>query len=128
MKTMLKCMIMMVLAMSFALTTSAQEALASNGNGNPTVETKPATQKEVTLQLKNTAEKRVSVFVGPREEYNNPKITGLGGLSTNTFYVKEGDVVCIMDENNKSKACTIVKPNITLIQINKSASGFIAQQ
>lgn len=122
---MLKCIMMVAVLCTFAIGAQAQTALASNGNGTPTVETK--TPKEVTLQVKNTAEKRVSVFVGPREEYNNPKITGLGGLSTNTFYVKEGDVVCIMDENNKSKACTIVKPNVTLIQINKSANGFITQ-
>lgn len=125
MKTMLKYMMMAALLCTLTISAQAQTALASNGNSTPTVETKAS--KEVTLEVKNTAEKRVSVFVGPREEYNNPKITGLGGLSSNTFYVKEGDVVCIMDENNKSKACTIVKPNITLIQINKSANGFITQ-
>lgn len=78
--------------------------------------------KEVTIVLKNTAEKSVAVFAGPKEEIRNPKITPVGGLSSNKLYIRENDVVCIMTPENTPKACAIAKPGITSIDINSSAT------
>ncbi len=78
--------------------------------------------KEVTIVLKNSAEKSVAVFAGPKEEIRNPKITPVGGLSSNKLYIRENDVVCIMTAENTPKACAIAKPGITSIEINSSAT------
>lgn len=77
---------------------------------------------EVTIAIKNGSENKIYVFAGPKEEIRNPRISTYGGLSTNKVYVKEGDVICIMSEDNKPKSCAVVKPGMSAIEVNTSAT------
>ena len=39
--------------------------------------------------------------------------------------LREGDVVCIMNDPKTIQACAIAKPGVTKVEINKSGNGFI---
>lgn len=86
----------------------------------PTVSTPSST---ITIMLKNEAEKSVPVFAGPKEEIRDPKIKVVGGLSKNTLYLKANDAVCLMTDDKRPVACTIIKPGVTVVEINVSANG-----
>lgn len=77
----------------------------------------------ITITLKNEAEKSVPVFAGPKEEIRDPKIKVVGGLSKNTLYLKPNDAVCLMTDDKRPVACTIIKPGVTVVEINVSANG-----
>lgn len=79
--------------------------------------------KEVVISLKNTAEKPVVIFAGPKENIREPKINTYGGLSLNKLYLHENEVVCLMTNERKPMACTMVKPGITNVEINVSGNG-----
>ena len=89
----------------------------------------PVSNKQITITLKNLAEKSVVVFAGPKVEIKNPKprLKTLGGLSKNTVYVKVSDVVCLMNVQDKPTACTDIKLTTTLVEINASANGITAK-
>ncbi len=91
----------------------------------PATPAAPATQvgKEVTINLKNTAEKPVVIFAGPKENIREPKVNTYGGLSLNKLYLHENEVVCLMTQEMKPMACTMVKPGVTAVEINNSANG-----
>ncbi len=108
----------------FAVSANAQEVAS---NDEPATTAKPdapvQANKEVTITIKNTCEKGVAVFAGPKEEIREPKLNTYGGLSTNKVYIKENDVVCLMTNEKKPIACTIVKPGMTTVEVNTSATG-----
>ena len=79
--------------------------------------------KEVTISLKNTAEKPIVIFAGPKENIREPKINTYGGLSMNKLYLHENEVVCLMTNEKKPMACTMIKPGITSVEINTSANS-----
>lgn len=83
----------------------------------------PPVGKEVTITVKNTCEKGVAVFAGPREQIREPKLSTYGGLSTNKVYIHENDVVCLMTDEKKPIACTVIKPGMTTVEVNTSATG-----
>ncbi len=89
----------------------------------------PVSNKQITVTVKNLAEKSVVVFAGPKVEIKNPKprLKTLGGLSKNTVYVKVSDVVCLMNVQDKPTACTDIKLTTTLVEINASANGITAK-
>ena len=106
------------------------QSIADASMGNPSVlaEAKaPATiqVKELTLALRNNCERHVTIFAGSKKEVFDGKGQSLGGLSNNTLYVMEGDVVCIMNDPKTIQACSIVKSGISKVEINKSGNGFI---
>lgn len=92
----------------------AQNTLASNDA--------PANQEKV-VTVKNSSEKSIAVFAGPREGIRDPKLKTFGGLSSNTVYVVPNDVVCLMSPDKKPIACAIVKNETTVVEINTSATA-----
>ena len=82
-----------------------------------------ANAKPVVITLHNAAEKSVAVFAGPKEELKEPKLNVVGGLSRNTLYLKENDAVCLMSVDKRPVACTIIKPGITVVEVNVSANA-----
>ncbi len=79
--------------------------------------------KEVIINIKNSAEKPVVVFAGSKESIRDPKVSVFGGLSYNKLYLHENDVVCLMTNDKKPMACTMIKPGITSVEVNPSANG-----
>jgi len=54
----------------------------------------------------------VSVFAGSKENLKKPTVKIVGGLSKNTLYLKQYDVVCIMSNDKKPIACTELSPEL----------------
>jgi hypothetical protein len=127
MKCFPKCM--MVAATLLAGTAMyAQTAEANLENPALLAESKAPAEiqaKEITLILKNDCTSHITVFAGSKKEVFDGKSQPIGGLSTNTLYIKEGDVVCIMNDPKTIQACAIARPGVTKVEINKSGNGFI---
>ena len=107
------------------------QGVASGSNDVPKLNagfaTKPSVTesplgKSVTITIKNTAEKPVYVFAGPKEEIRNPQIQTLGGISFNKLYLKENEVVCLISTEKKPIACTVIKPGVTSVEVNSSGT------
>lgn len=94
---------------------------------NPTAPAANTASKEITIVLRNGAEKSVAVFAGPKDQLKEPKITVVGGLSKNNLYLKENDAVCLMTVDKRPVACTIIKPGITTVEVNASANGITSK-
>jgi len=106
----------------------AQTADANIENPSMLAEAKaPSTiqAKDITLTLKNDCTNHISVFAGPKKEVFDGKSLPVGGMSTNTLYVKEGDIVCIMTGPKTIQACAVAKEGTSKIEINKSGNGFV---
>ena len=89
------------------------------------VNTKPAEPPiELTIQLVNDCKHNQMVYAGPKKDIFHGKYQELGGVSTNTIYVKSGDVVCIMKDKTV-KACADTKRTTSKIEINESGTGFV---
>ena len=119
MKTVLKFSVCLMLSTVGSLTIKAQ-AIASLSSAVPI--SKPAANTEMTITLKNSAERPVIIFAGPREGIRDPKVQTYGGLSKNTLYLQTNDVVCLMDNEPKAVACTVVKAGVSSVEINSSAT------
>lgn len=105
-------------AVSAAVVTCyGQELVASNET--PAA----AANQEKTVVIKNTSEKSIAVFAGPKEGIREPRLNTYGGLSSNKVYVKPSDVVCLMNDEKKPIACAIIKPETTVVEVNTSATG-----
>lgn len=115
----------LMIAAAFAFCSLAANAQEVASNDEPAAKPEAPVQanKEVTITIKNTCEKGVAVFAGPKEEIRDPKLNTYGGLSTNKVYIKENDVVCLMTSEKKPIACTLVKPGMTTVEVNTSATG-----
>jgi hypothetical protein len=127
MKLFAKCMIV-VMGLFAANAASAQIAEASMENHSTLAEasTPAAVQgKELTITIKNDCEKHLQIFAGSKKEVFGGKSQELGGASTNTLYIREGDVVCIMNDPKTIQACSIAKDGVSKIEINKSGNGFV---
>ncbi|MFN8285855.1 MAG: hypothetical protein U0V74_03825 [Chitinophagales bacterium] len=111
----------------------AQSAVASTETVIPKAEAikeapvAPPVGREVTIVVKNTCEKGVAVFAGPRENIKEPKLNAYGGLSTNKVYIHENDVVCLMTSDKKPVACTVIKPGMTTVEVNTSGTGVMGK-
>lgn len=86
---------------------------------NPTA---PEGTQEKVVVVKNTSEKSIAIFAGPKEGIRDPKINTYGGMSTNKVYVYPNDVVCLMTVEKKPVACTVVKTETTSVEINTSGT------
>ncbi|MCW5908569.1 MAG: hypothetical protein KIS94_11970 [Chitinophagales bacterium] len=117
MKTVAKFFAVMLVILFGAQSVIAQNVLASNEN--PTA----STNQERAITVKNNSEKGVAIFAGPKENIREPRVQTFGGLSTNKVYVSPNDVVCLMTDDKKPIACTIVKAETTVVEINTSATG-----
>ena len=111
-------------------TSYAQTAIAETNIENPNAlpEAKAPemiSAKEVILNIKNMCEKHITIFAGSKKEVFDGKSQTLGGMSTNNLYLKEGDVVCIMNDPKTIQACSVIKNGITKVEINKSGNGFV---
>jgi hypothetical protein len=106
----------------------AQTAEANIENPSMLAEAKAPAEmqsKEVVVTLKNDCTRHISVFAGSKKEVFDGKSQPIGGLSSNTLYIKENDVVCIMTDPKTIQACAIAKPGVTKVEINPSGNGFI---
>jgi len=106
----------------------SSEALAANTNEEKKTELTapaPTKAKEISLTVRNGAERKISVYSGNKKEVFSGKATVLGGLSNNIMYLMEGDVVCIMDDPKTIHACSILKEGMTKVEINSSGNGFV---
>ena len=129
MKNMIKKIVPVALFIAMASNVSAQNAEASLSSDMPKVTAKVEAPppsivgKEVIIAFINTAEKPVAIFAGPKENIRKPRIETYGGLSKNQkFYMHENEVVCLMAADNTPKACTVIKPGITMVEVNSSAT------
>ncbi|MCW3124742.1 MAG: hypothetical protein JWO03_400 [Bacteroidetes bacterium] len=128
MKWIAKCMI--AAAIFCAGNNVSAQITADAGMENPSIlaEAKaPATiqAKEITVELKNDCGKHVTIFAGSKKEVFDGHSQSIGGMSNNTLYVKEGDVVCIMNDPKTIQACSILKPGVSKLEINPGGNGFI---
>ncbi len=114
----------MIVAVAVCMSSGAYAQSAGAGNGLALAEA-TAPPKDITLTLKNDCTNHLSVFAGSKKEVFDGKSVPVGGLSTNTLYLKEGDVVCIMADAKTIEACAIAKEGATKMEINKSGNGFI---
>ncbi len=108
---------------------NAQSTEGNNGSATLVAESeKPVVVtpagKEVIITFKNMAEKSVAIFAGPKENIREPRIFTYGGLSKNNkLYMRENEVVCLMTADKRPVACTVVKPGVTVVEVNVSANG-----
>lgn len=80
--------------------------------------------KEVIITLKNSSERPIAIFAGPKEGIREPKVFTYGGLSSNNkLYVHENEVVCLMTVDKRPVACTSIKPGVSSVEVNSSANG-----
>ena len=130
MKTTFK-LVTTLLLICFIFSNAYSQELASLTPTNPSEkEVKPTVNvntTDVVITLRNTSEKPVPVFAGPKEGIRNPKIKAIGGLSKNTLYLEVNDVVCLMTNEMKAVACTNIKPGISSVEINTSATTISAK-
>ena len=103
---------------------------AEGGMENPSVlaEAKAPTTieaKEISVDLKNSCGKHITIFAGSKKEVYDGHSQSIGGMSNNTLYVREGDVVCIMNDPKTIQACSILKPGVSKIEINTAGNGFV---
>ena len=106
----------------FFISLNAQSATSKKSKPKTSVAPKTTVEgRAVTLPLKNNCEANVSVFAGKREDLKNPQLKNYGGLSKNTVFIKENDVVCIM-KSSKPLSCVDIKPGITALEINSSGT------
>jgi hypothetical protein len=129
MKTALKILTLLLTSLIYSSAYSQEVAILNSPN--PTEkEVKPAVaanSNEVVITLRNTSEKPVPVFAGPKEGIRNPKIKAIGGLSKNTLYLEVNDVVCLMTNDLKPVACTNIKAGVNSVEINTSATTVTAK-
>jgi hypothetical protein len=128
MKWFAKCMI--AAAILCAGSNLSAQALADGAIENPSIlaEAKaPATiqAKEIKVELKNDCGKHITIYAGDKKEVFDGHSQSIGGMSTNTLYVKEGDVVCIMNDPKTIQACSILKPGVSKVEINPGGNGFV---
>ena len=83
----------------------------------------PTYGKEVTVNIKNTAGVPVYIYSGPKEGLRDLKVRELGGASLNKLYLHENEIVCLVSHENKLGACTIIKPGVTNVEVNTTASN-----
>ena len=106
----------------YSLTLNAQTTAAKKGKPKTSTTAKATVEgKPVTLSLKNNSEANVSIFAGKREDLKKPQLKNYGGLSKNTIYIKENDVVCIISAG-KPLSCVDIKPGTTALEINSSGT------
>jgi hypothetical protein len=84
----------------------------------------PAPVKPITISVHNACERDVIIFAGGKVDLKNPKPKQkiLGGLSTNTLYLKTSDLVCIMTDKGKNVSCADIKAGMTKVEINISGN------
>lgn len=82
---------------------------------------------EITLPVKNTSGKTIGIYAGPKEGIRDPQVQSFGGLSTNKVYVKLNDVVCLMNPDKTPKACMMVKPGVSMAEVNEAANSIVAK-
>ncbi len=101
----------------------------TGSTGSKTTKAKPAPKKAaptvegkaIKVTLKSLAEADISIFAGKKEDLKTGQLKNFGGLSTNTLYIKENDVVCIM-KDKKPVSCADVKPGTTALEVNSSGN------
>ena len=106
----------------------AQTAEANIENPSMLAEAKTPAEvqgKEIVLTLKNDCTRHITVFAGSKKMVFDGKSEAIGGMSTNTLYLMENDVVCIMNDPKTIQACAIAKPGVTKVEINQSGNGFV---
>ena len=124
-----------ILMTMVAANCSAQVVEASANSSLPKLITKvdappvPVQGKEVVIAFRNTCERPVGIFAGPKEGIREPKITTFGGLSNyQKLYLHENDVVCLMKLDKQPSACTVIKPGVTSVEVNSSATAIAGKQ
>ena len=124
MKTVIKTIFSVALS-AFMFSAHSQEVAMLNPSTGPGAEVKaaPAANTEMAITLKNTATTNIYVFAGPKEGIRDPKVQTYGGLSKNTLYLQVNDVVCLMTEEVKPKACASIKDGTTMLEVNTSGTA-----
>ena len=129
MKVLSKSMLCTLFAAFSCLYAEAQTSGTKSTKAKTTTKTtaKPAPKptvegKAVTIPIKSNAEANVSIFAGKREDLKKPSLKILGGLSKNTLYIKENDVVCIISAEGKAVSCVDIKPGTTSLEVNSSGN------
>ncbi len=125
MKNLKTTLLMAAFAFAFAPVVFAQntEASLTPAMEKPNAPATAVVGKEIVITVKNTAEKSVVIFGGPKENIREPKVNVFGGLSLNKLYLHENEVVCLMTNEKKPMACTMIKPGVSSVEVNASANG-----
>ena len=101
----------------------SNEPTASNEPSDKTIEATP--QKPFTVNLKNECPRKITIYAGDRKHAFDGKIQVIGGISNNTLYLKENDVVCIMKDEKTMQGCTVITKGVTIVRINEAGTGFL---
>ena len=126
MKPIIKIVVAVVLLIA-SQQLSAQSKSKSPAKATAKKAVVPAPGKEITVSVKNLAEKNIALFAGNREGLKDPAIKELGGHSTNTLYLRVNDVACIMDDKKKPKSCAEVKATTAVLEVNSSGTVILAK-
>ncbi len=131
MKTILKPVYFVLIALLVSQAVTAQSTTKKSSSTHKTSNTKkPAPTsygKEIKVTLKNLAEGTVLVFAGPKENLNDPlKRKSVGGLGTNTLYLRVNEVACIV-KGEKTVSCAIIKSTTSQLEINTSGNQITAK-
>ena len=127
MKSIMKCVMM---AAAICMTASSYAQTSTPNTETPPVKVVEKTQiqiepKDITLSIKNSCGAIINLYAGPKKDVFNGSSQQLGGHSTNSLYLKEGDMVCIMKEPKVIQACTQARAGMTKVEINPSGNGFV---
>lgn len=122
----LLCGCLLVASVCFAQNTEvASNTTYTKATAAPEMPSAPATLvgKDVVITLKNSSERPIAIFAGPKENIREPKIFTYGGLSSNKLYLHENEVVCLMTVDKRPTSCTVLKPGITSVEVNTSGNS-----
>jgi hypothetical protein len=103
---------------------AAKSSTSKTGTKSSAKKSTPAPVKPITISVHNACERDVIIFAGGKVDLKNPKPRQkiLGGLSTNTLYLKTSDLVCIMTDKGKNVSCADIKAGMTKVEINISGN------
>ena len=127
MKSLIKSVL---IAAAICMTASSYAQSAVPNTETPPVKIVEKTQveiqaKDITLSIKNSCGAIINLYAGPKKDVFNGRSEQLGGHSTNSLYLKEGDIVCIMKDPKTIQACTQARAGMTKVEINPSGNGFV---
>jgi hypothetical protein len=123
MKTVLIKLLFVSIVILFSRDLMAQTAKKQSSKGkNTSASASKSPAVDVTVKLTSKCERNLLIFAGPKEQLRDPKVKEVGGLSVNTFHLKTGNAICIMDAKKKPISCFIMTKSSSQLEINSAGT------
>ena len=129
MKTSISHLLFILLLLLLASEVNAQTVAKKSSSKSKRTskhQTVKAVPENITVTLTNKCERQLMIFAGAKESLRDPMQKQIGGLSVNTFHLKTGDVICIMDANKKPKSCINITKATGKLEINSAGLNILA--